>query len=34
MEQRIEQWMMDKGYHRRPWWLLNDMHWHIKEPAF
>jgi hypothetical protein len=26
--------MLDKGYHRRPWWLLNDRHWHIKQPAY
>ena len=31
---RIEQCMLDKGYHRRPWWLLNDLHWDIKEPAY
>ena len=34
LEQRIEQCMLDKGYRRRPWWQLNDMHWHIKNPAF
>lgn len=26
LKQRIEQCMLDKGYHRRQWWLLNDMH--------
>lgn len=34
LEQRIEQCMLDKGYQRRPWWLLNDMHWHLKQPAY
>ena len=34
LEQRIEQCMLDRGYHRRPWWLMNDLHWHIKEPAY
>ena len=34
LEQRIEQCMLDKGYQRRPWWRLNDMHWHIKQPAY
>ncbi len=34
LQQRIEQCMLDKGYHRRPWWLMNDLHWHIKEPAY
>jgi len=34
LEKRIEQCMLDKGYHRRPWWLLNDMRWDIKEPAY
>ena len=34
LEQRIEQCMLDKGYKRRPWWLLNDLHWHLKEPAY
>ena len=29
LQQRIEQCMLDKGYKRRPWWLLNDLHWHI-----
>jgi len=34
LEKRIEQCMLDKDYHRRPWWLLNDMRWDIKEPAY
>ena len=34
LEQRIEQCMLDKGYKRRPWWLLNDLHWHVNEPAY
>ena len=34
LEQRIEQCMLDKGYKLRPWWLLNDLHWHIKKPTF
>ena len=34
IEQRIEQCMLDKGYQRRPWWLLNDLHWHLKKPNF
>ena len=34
LEQRIEQCLLNRGYHRRPWWLLNDLHWHLKEPAF
>ena len=34
IEQRIEQCMVDKGYKRRPWWLLNDLHWHLKEPNY
>jgi len=33
-EQRIEQCMLDKGYARRPWWSLNDLHWHIKKPTY
>ena len=33
LQNRIEQCMLDKGYQRRPWWLLNDLHWHIKEPS-
>ncbi len=28
LEHRIEQCMLDKGYKRRPWWLMNDLHWH------
>ncbi len=34
LEQRIEQCMLDKGYKPRPWWLFNDLHWHVKEPVF
>lgn len=34
LAQRIEQCMLDKGYKRRPWWLLNDLRWDIKEPAY
>ncbi len=34
LEQKINQCLLDKGYKRRPWWLLNDLHWHIKEPTF
>ena len=34
LTQRIEQCMLDKGYKRRPWWLLNDLRWDIKEPAY
>ena len=34
LEKRIEQCMLDRGYKRRPWWLLNDLHWHINEPAY
>lgn len=26
LARRIEQGLLDKGYHRRPWWLLNDLH--------
>ncbi len=33
LEKRVEQCMLDRGYKRRPWWLFNDLHWHIKEPA-
>ncbi len=33
IETRVEQCMLDRGYKRRPWWLMNDLHWHIKEPA-
>lgn len=33
LQRRIEQCLLDKGYRRRPWWLLNDLHWHIKEPS-
>ena len=29
METRVEQCMLDRGYKRRPWWLLNDLHWDI-----
>lgn len=34
LKQRIEQCMVDKGYRRRPWWLLNDTHVTIREPTF
>ncbi len=34
LEQKIKQCLLDKGYKRRPWWLLNDLHWHIKQPTF
>ncbi|MDH5429106.1 MAG: hypothetical protein OEY57_13155 [Nitrospirota bacterium] len=34
LTQRVEQCMLDKGYKRRPWWLLNDLRWDIKEPAY
>jgi len=34
LTQRIEQCMLDHGYYRRPWWLLNDLRWDIKEPAY
>jgi hypothetical protein len=29
LKQRIEQCMLDKGYHRRQWWELNDLHWNV-----
>ncbi len=34
IEKRIEQCMMDKGYRRRPWWLLNDLHWKVRQPIY
>jgi hypothetical protein len=34
IEKRIEQCMIDKGYHRRPWWLLNDLHWQVRQPIY
>ena len=34
LEKRIEQCMIDKGYHRRPWWLLNDLHWRVRQPIY
>ncbi len=34
LEQRIEQCMIDKGYRRRPWWLLNDLHWRVRQPIY
>lgn len=27
LQPKIEDCMLAKGYHRRPWWLLNDLHW-------
>ncbi len=27
LQPKIEACMQTKGYHRRPWWLLNDLHW-------
>jgi len=32
LTERIEKCMVDRGFHRRPWWQLNDLHWHVKEP--
>ena len=32
LEKRIEICMLDKGYKHRPWWLLNDLHWHLTGP--
>ncbi|GJL66582.1 MAG: hypothetical protein NPIRA05_15530 [Nitrospirales bacterium] len=29
LQPKIESCMEGKGYHRRPWWLLNDLHWDI-----
>ncbi|GJL51305.1 MAG: hypothetical protein NPIRA01_25320 [Nitrospirales bacterium] len=29
LQPKIESCMEGKGYHRRPWWLLNDLHWNI-----
>ncbi|WP_447971284.1 hypothetical protein [Nitrospira sp. M1] len=33
LQPKIEACMKGKGYHRRPWWLLNDLHWNISPPS-
>ena len=33
LQPKIEACMKAKGYHRRPWWLLNDLHWNISPPS-
>ncbi|GJL61438.1 MAG: hypothetical protein NPIRA04_00920 [Nitrospirales bacterium] len=33
LQPKIEACMTGKGYHRRPWWLLNDLHWNIRPPS-
>lgn len=30
LQPKIEECMQAKGYHRRPWWLLNDLHWEVQ----
>ena len=34
IEKQVEQCMLDKGYRRRPWWLLNDLHWQVRQPVY
>ena len=33
IQPKIDACMEAKGYHRRPWWLLNDLHWNIRPPS-
>ncbi|MCA9472500.1 MAG: hypothetical protein MRJ96_16760 [Nitrospirales bacterium] len=33
IQPKIDNCMKAKGYHRRPWWLLNDLHWNITPPS-
>ena len=33
LQPKIEACMKAKGYHRRPWWLLNDLHWNVRPPS-